>query len=272
MPTLWPRGSQEAAASGALLLLCLALCPTARAVADSRIDPDRPDVTDSAQTVPVGALQIETGVEYSYARVAASPAERQFSLQTRVRTGLTGDLEVALDWDPVVWRRQERDDVGIGDLTLGLKYRFFSPAEGQPWPALALEPFVKAPTAREPIGSGRPDFEARLIASLDLPGGFDLNLNAGLGAVGQQHPDGFLLQALASGSLSYAITERLSALGEIFYASKDQRDGRQSVGLTVGLMYWLTPNLVIDGAMRTVFAGQGPDWAILGGLSVRLGR
>ena len=37
------------------------------------INPDRPDLTTSAELVPVGALQIETGLEYERARVGGAP-------------------------------------------------------------------------------------------------------------------------------------------------------------------------------------------------------
>ena len=49
------------------------------AAAAQDINPDRPDLTTSAEIVPAGTLQIETGIEYERARVGGGPAERQLS-------------------------------------------------------------------------------------------------------------------------------------------------------------------------------------------------
>src|SRR5215467_13616548 len=78
---------------------------TAHAAQD--INPDRPDLTTSADLVPPGALQLETGVEYERARVGGGPAERQLSLQAVLRAGITETLEVSLESAPFVWLRDE---------------------------------------------------------------------------------------------------------------------------------------------------------------------
>ena len=41
---------------------------------------------------------------------------------------------------------------------------------------------------------------------------------------------------------------------------------------TVALLYQVTQDLALDIGARTTLAGTGPDWAVLGGLSVRFGR
>src|SRR5260370_8547924 len=47
------------------------LCLWPLAALGQGINPDRPDLTTSAELVPPGALQIETGLEYERARVGA---------------------------------------------------------------------------------------------------------------------------------------------------------------------------------------------------------
>jgi len=236
------------------------------------INPDRPDLTTSAEIVPAGALQIETGLEYERARVGGGPTERQLSVQATLRLGLTPAVEISLEGVPFVWLRAAEDDYGSGDYTLGLKYRFHAPAPDGAGPALALKPFVKLPTAREPIGSERPDFGALLLMTLGLPWGLSLDANAGVAAIGQRRPDGFIPQGIASASLSWAVTERLSTITELFFSTKDERAGRDSLLTTVALMYRVTPRLAVDAGMRTTLTGQGPDWSAFVGLSVRLWR
>ncbi|HWP74456.1 MAG TPA: transporter, partial [Methylomirabilota bacterium] len=111
-------------------------------------NPDRPDLTTSAELVPVGALQIETGLEYERARVGGGPTQQQISTQAVLRAGVATVLEVSLEGEPFVWQRADHDSAGSGDYTLGLKYRLYAPPEGSSGPLVAVKPFVKLPAAR----------------------------------------------------------------------------------------------------------------------------
>jgi hypothetical protein len=253
-------------APAALLWTCTAVG------AAEDINPDRPDLTTSAEIVPARTFQIETGIEYDHTRVGGSPTERQLSVQTTLRVGLTPALEISLDGVPFVWLRDGEDHSGSGDYTLGLKYRFLAPSPDGTGPALGVKPFVKLPAAREPIGSERPDFGALGLMTLGLPWGLSLDANAGVAAIGQRGPDGFIPQGIVAASLSWSATERLSTITELYYATKDERGGRYGLLTTVALMYRLTPRLALDTGMRTTLAGQGPSWSAFVGLSVRLGR
>lgn len=249
-------------------LLCL--WPLAAIAQD--INPDRPDLTTSAELVPRGALQIETGLEYERARTGGGPTQQQLTVQAVLRAGLTAALEASLESEPFAWQRAGQDEHGSGDYTLALKYRLHAPGEAGGGPALALRPFVKLPVAREPIGSERPDAGLLLLMSLGLPGGLALDGNAGAAAIGQRRPEGFIPQGVASASLSWAVTGRLATITELFFATKDERDGRSSLRTTVALLYRLTPRLALDAGMRSTLAGPGPDRSVLVGLSARFGH
>jgi hypothetical protein len=254
-----------------LLAVALALAAPLAAAADV-IDPDRPDLTDSASTVGRGVWQIEAGLEYARTSLGGSPVERRLTLETVLRVGLAERLEVRLEGEPLVRLRGVEDDTGHGDLTLGLKYRFLDAREGGWPPALGVLPFVKLPLADAPIGSERPDFGARLLAGFELPGDFGLDANAGLAAIGQTRPSGYLVQGLVSAALQRALLpERLQAFAELFFLSREERDGRHRLGADVGLVYRLTPTLAVDAALETTLAGQGPDYAVRAGLSTRFG-
>jgi hypothetical protein len=251
-------------------LALLGLWPAAAVGQD--INPDRPDLTTSAELVPAGALQIETGLEYERARVGGGPAERRLTVQAVLRAGLASALEVSLDGEPVVWLRAEREDLGSGDYTLALKYRLREAAPDGDGLAVALRPFVKLPTADAPIGSERPDWGALALVSVGLPWGLGLDANAGVAALGQTRPEGFIPQGIVSGSLSWAATERLSTVTELYFATAAERGARPSSILTLAVVYRLTPRLAVDAGVRTALTGPGPDWSALAGLSVRLGR
>ena len=256
------------------LAVCLLLGVVDRghAAEEAAVAPDRPGVTNSAQTVPPGTLQIETGVEYARTSQAVEAAERRLAWQGAFRLGLTDRLEARLEGEPVVRLRGPEDETGAGDLALGLKYRFLDQAEQSRWPSLGLQPFVKLPTASQPIGSGRTDFGIVGLASWDLPWDLNLDVNAGLAAVGQSQPGGYLVQALASASLGKQITGRVSGFVEVFFASRGERDGRHNLGFDTGASFLLTRRVALDAAVETSLTGRGPDYAVRAGVSVLFSR
>ena len=255
----------------ALLGLAVLLRAWSTASGESTVTPDRPDVTNSTETVPLGSIQVETGVGYEASSSAGSGVERRAAWVVTLRAGLSDRLEVRLESEPLVHLRASQEDTGSGDVCVGLKYRFLDSAEGRWWPALAVQPFMKLPTAGVPIGSGRPDYGVLALASVALPGELDLDVNAGVVVVGQRRPSGYLMQALASASLARRLTERLSLYGEVFFTSRGERAGRDAVGVDAGVIYLVTPRVALDAAVETRVYGPGPDYGVRGGISVRFG-
>ncbi|HME97703.1 MAG TPA: transporter [Methylomirabilota bacterium] len=248
------------------LALMAAGVPAARA---DEIEPDRPEVTESARLVPRGALQLESGLAYSRERRGGRPTEETVEAEADLRLGLLHDLELNLGWSPLVRVRGADDDTGIGDVTLGVRYRFVEGFEDARWPPhLGVKVFAKLPAAEEPIGTGRPDFGVLLLASFELPHDFELEVNVGAAAVGQTRPNGYLAQVIATASLSYDITPSLLGFLEMLSNSADERGGRGLLAVNVGLVYRLTRRLAIDAGIQTSLAGQGPDYVVRAGLSV----
>jgi outer membrane putative beta-barrel porin/alpha-amylase len=253
-------------------LVPLWLTVAGQAADDDAVAPDRPDVTNSTQTVPAGAVQIETGIEYRRTSQAGAAAERRLAGQATLRAGVTRSLEIRLDGEPIVRLRGSEDGTAFGELVLGLKYRFLDQADQSWWPSLGVQPFVTLPTARPPVGSGRTDFGVAGLVSWRLPLDLSLDVNAGLTAVGQSGPEDYLLQGLASASFGKQITERLAGFVELFFASRDERDGRDSLGIDGGLVFLLTRWLALDAAVGTSLRGRVPDYVVRAGVSVRFGR
>ena len=155
-----------------LIAVCAAVAlgaPAALAGEANRIQVDRPSVSQSTSTVPPGALQIESGVEYARTRTGGEPDERRLTLDIALRIGLTERIEVTLEGEPLVRIRGKQDDTGNGDVSLKGKYRFLEKREGTWWPSLGVMPFVKLAVAHAPHGPDRPDFGLIGLASFDLP-------------------------------------------------------------------------------------------------------
>ena len=233
------------------------------------VDPDRPSVSTSARTVPPGSWQLEAGAAYSHERVAGAPAERQAALETTVRVGLVSTLEIRIDGDPIVWQRNAAERTGLGDITLGAKWRLVE-ADGV-MPAVALMPFVKLPTARAPIGTERVDGGVRGLLSFELPASWSLDANVGVAAIGQAS-GGHIAQGVASAALAHPLSEHLSGFVELAFASHAERGERDSLVADLGVTLSITPRLALDAAVFTTVAGKGPDYAFRLGLSARFGR
>ena len=243
----------------------------ALAAEPDRIVSDRPSVASGATTVPPGAFQIESGVEYARARVGGSPDERRFSLEATLRVGITERAELAVEGEPFVRLRGPEDDTGNGDVTLKGKYRLVDGGEASGWPALTVQAFVTLPLAHA-RGPDRPDFGLLGLASFALPWQLGLDVNAGLAARAQTAPSGYLVQGLAVAALSRELGDRWATYVELFYASAAERGSRDVVGADVGVQFFLTRRLVLDAAVETALAGPGPDYAFRAGLSVRFGK
>jgi hypothetical protein len=258
----------------ALTLVVLLALPV-RAWADAEVEPIAPDragASTSTSTVGRGALQLESGVAYLTERMAAAPTERRFRIEAGLRAGVTERLELRIEGFPLVRVRGADDETGHGDFLVGGKYRFLDAADDSWPPSLGVFPFVKVPVSEEPLGSGKTDVGALLLASFDLPGRVSLDLNAGLVAVGQLRPGGYLLQALVAAGLSRDLVDAVTLFTDVVYASRGERDSRDSVLVDLGVIWRPTPNVALDASAVTSLAGPAPDWAVRGGVSVRFGR
>ncbi|HXZ79470.1 MAG TPA: hypothetical protein VEG30_06030 [Terriglobales bacterium] len=153
----------------ALLLLCLTAvdCRGQQPAVDLTATPNRPTVTNTAETTQFGVLEIEFGI---------NSAARQQSLQGLLKFGLLRDME--LDWAGNPWQHDASVHyVGVGDNSPGVRWRFLHQAKRQP--TLTVEYSAKLPTAGLVEGSGEVDHVVTLLASKDLLKRFHVDANLG---------------------------------------------------------------------------------------------
>lgn len=142
---------------------------------------DRPDITESAYTVPRGFLQVELDAfSAGEARAdgllarsfSAATVNTKFGVSNRVDLQFVTPLFERSVEQPSVGSRQVRN--GIGDLTVRAKINVYGNDGGAT--ALAVMPFIKLPSASEGLGNGF--IEGGLIVpfALSLPAGFGAGL------------------------------------------------------------------------------------------------
>lgn len=139
------------------------------------VQPERPTVATHAGTVAPGWLEIESGGEWDRypngGKVVSFPANLKFGVGPQVQLSL-----IASDF---LGTTSDASARGVGDVTVGLKYRIVddAPVVGD----FAILPSVKLPTASSArgLGTGTTDASLLLISSHSVgPADVDVNVGA----------------------------------------------------------------------------------------------
>ena len=216
--------------------------------------PNRPTVTNTAETTQLGVLEIELGI---------SAATRQQSLPGLLKFGLLHDVE--LDWGGNPWQHDASVHyVGLSDNNPGLRWRFLHQAKRQP--TLTVEYSAKLPTAGPIAGSGEVDHNLTLLASKDLPKHFHVDANLGYTWLGRQR-GGFDHMWQPTGTLSYALSNRWQLAMEFSGATRANAFIPAVTQNLWALSYALRPRLVLDSAVQFRVTGQVPRAVYLGGFT-----
>ena len=217
--------------------------------------------------------QLETGLQYSHESIGGSPAQKRFSVQLAVRGGLTDNLELGVNGEPLVSLSGADDATNIGALELNAKYVFFDSPVGLGLADAGAAAVREA--ARWPASRSTP---ARRIsvcrcwpASICRPTSASTSTRASPG-IGQSSHAGYLAQAQAALGLARDVSRMVSLFSDLSYASRDEHHGRSSLTLDAGVLWRPTPNVALDASVVTSLVGQGPDWGLRAGVSVRFGR
>src|SRR5690242_19234385 len=240
----------------ALALLCLTTvaCLAQQAPPELIATPNRPTVTNTAETTQFGVLEIELGI---------SSAARQQSLQGLLKFGLLRDVE--LDWAGNPWQHDASVHyVGVSDNNPGVRWRFLHQAKRQP--TLTVEYSAKLPTAGPVEGSGEVDHSVTLLASKDFPKGFHVDANLGYAWLGRRS-GGFDHNWLPTGTLAYSLTNKWQLAMEFSGATRANAATPAVTQNLWAVSYTLRPRLVLDTAVQFRVAGDVPRVVYLAGFT-----
>ncbi len=243
--------------------------PNPRATAGSgdeaeepRIQPDRPDVTNAAYTVPRGLTQVEGGGVQT--RVTSSGETTSTPVSSR--TGVAHWAELRIETDGLTREVQAGSTVtNFGGLAAGLKVRLWAPASGSP--AIALQPEVTFPWGRADAGS---DYQLRVLSGGDITKAVHLDVNYGVGSIASG--DSRFVQHMASASANVTLAQHWQPYAEVYWVSRFQPDARPGALIDVGAIYLVDARVAVDGgaAFGLTASANGPS--LFGGLSVMLGE
>jgi hypothetical protein len=216
--------------------------------------PNRPTVTNTAETTQFGVLEIEFGI---------SAAARQQYLQGLLKFGLLRDLE--LDWAGDPWQHDALlHYTGVSDNVLGFRWRFLH--QGQRRPTLTVEYSGKIPTAGPVEGSGQVDHIVTLLASKDLPARFHLDTNLNYQWLGRPG-GGFDHNWAPDFTLAYSLSRKWGVAMEFSGSSRANVVTPATVQNLWAVSYIVKPRLVLDSAVQFRVTGNVPRFVYLGGFT-----
>lgn len=258
----------RARAAFVLVLLAVSACATAH-VKPGPIITDRPDFTESTETVPAGMVQVEGGYT-----LAAGGADRVHSIgELLVRVGVGSRSELRFDASSYTIASSDGETTrGFEDLGIGAKVKLVEEAEhpGSVRPALSLLLGTSLPTGARAYRERTLQPEIKLAAGWGLSERLSLgaNLNhAWLSEGGRRFG-----QQSASASFGYSLSEKVGSYFEGFAFSPESPSGPTAKYVNGGLTYQVHDGLQLDArggarvgaASQDYFVGVGLAWRVDG--------
>lgn len=237
---------------------------------------DRPDQTESTNTVPVGFVQLEAGWTLDHELDGGSTSRTHTIPGMLARIGLTSRLEGRIGFAGFQSTRTEglgTTTSGLGDMDLGFKYRMLDGSGATP--TVSLIGAVSVPTGDEGLSSERLDPAVLLVFANDLSERMALGYN--VGSTWSSVDDGTggrtaLMDLIYTVSFGFSLSDRLGAFAESFgtIAVSDNREHTHV--LDGGFTYQLSNRFQLDLSAGVGLNAAASDWFVGAGVSVRLPR
>lgn len=216
-----------------------------------RLTSDRPDFTQSTNTVGARRLQVEGGYTYTY-RQDGDPSDNVHNLpELLVRYGVAERLELRCAWSPGIVFESRRDadsgrwvqNNGSDDVEFGFKYMITKQKEW--FPQTAVLTSVTAPIGSPSQGSQQVDAGVDLLYSWDLTE--KLSLSCSTGNMCTRESLDHITRFHQSASLGFELTEKLSMFNECYVLfCNNAEESRPKYYYDGGFTYLVTPNFQLD--------------------------
>ena len=217
------------------------------------METDRPDVTESPQTVDAGHFQLETDLmRFQRQRNNEERTDEYLFNQVNLKLGLTNTTAIQLSLESYVVNNDfnaignlDRTS-GIGDLTFRLKQNLLGNDKGKF--AIALLPYLKFPTSHADPES---QYEGGIIIPMRIKFANDWKMGLQLEADRLQDDEGMghhneILQTV---SISHHISKKLDGTFETYY-TYEIREAHFKNFLNAALQYELSKDFLIDGGLN----------------------
>ncbi len=227
---------------------------------------DRPDATESSETVARGRFQLETG--YTFARVEDVRTHTFGEFLLRIGVHDNVELRLGLNSYALVRGGALRAD-GLENLGLGVKVRVLSGGGvGHARPTIAILAGTSIPTGSADVNASSAHPEARIAAAWDLSEVVSLSTNLIWASIKDDVLDERLSEWGVSLALGYGLSDRWAAYLEYFGAYPSGGRDTESF-VNSGLTYLLSNDLQLDARVGYGLNDRDEDFFFGVGTAVR---
>lgn len=229
---------------------------------------DRPDATESPNTIPVGYLQVETGAFYESFQKGNTKNETYTFNTTLVRLGLLNHLEMRIGWDfseersSINGTKQNNVNSGFNPLLFGAKIAIAEEKGCFPDIGFLGHLYLPFTAGRDykPQTTGV-DFRFSFAHTLSETSSLSYNLGA---QWGDDSPEAAYVYTLAYG---HSISGKLGAYAEVYGDLPE--DNKANHFWDAGLTYLISDSVQLDATIGSSIT-KGQDLLLSTGLSFRL--
>jgi hypothetical protein len=205
-----------------------------------------PFVTDDPEPVELHAWEINYGATYAHAAGSSSGALPGVDLNY----GVAPNVQLHAQPQLAYVHGSDGHSYGLGDLELGVKYRFTAPDQPSDGWMVGVYPMLELPTGSARRGLGAGSHSIYLPLWLQTTRG-NWTFFGG-GGYWLDNGDNARNTWAGGATLLYQISERLQFGGELYGSGARTVDGRTTLGANLGGVYQL------EGGMALLFsAGHG---------------
>lgn len=229
---------------------------------------DRPDQTESAITVPINSLQIETGFLYEGLKETQFiPLSGEveyildnYSAGTLLRYGILENIELRLGGDYLISQTSGSSSNGFGDFLFGTKINFFN-EDDEDFLDMGIMIHTSLPFGDKLFSSD--EFEPEIIAALSksLSEIFTFSINLGGNSSNES------MNLIYTTALGVAFSDEIGFFAEVFGNIPADNPIHFIDG---GFTYLFSENVQIDLSGGKGLSGIDSYWFIGTGISVRV--
>ena len=214
---------------------------------------DRPDFTESTETIPAGHLQLEAGYTFSYNRDGRTRTTDHTAPEMLWRVGLNDQLELRIGYNGythadtlsptgVGGASQKRATQDANDLSLGVKIKLF---EQEGWrPHFGIIAGVTIPSGAGGGTTGDVDPGIVFLWAYDLSEDTAIAGNVGI-AVPTEDSHRFV-QTTASLAYAFSLTEKWGGYAEYFGIYPSSDSGHDAHFFNTGVTYLVNKDFQLD--------------------------
>jgi hypothetical protein len=233
---------------------------------------DRPTKSNLPNTVDAGHFQYESDlVNYTHVNAGGATTRIEEAFDPVLKVGLTNNIDLELQFTGYNWYSQSSGGHtvqvnGVGDVLLRTKINLFGNNDG---PAAAIIPYVKLPTARQPMGNEATDGGVILPVSYPLPYDFTLLVMPEVDALRNATNGGHHFNYAQLLNVSHPIGKDVTVYGEIYSALGTDKGTPPVYTFDTAVSWDVRDNLQLDLGTNVGLNRYAPNIQIYAGISQR---